>query len=113
MVPFVALLHPVIGSHCIDLPGGYLLMSTSVDHEERSEDLVHGHPEVAILPHPTIEGNKQLKRHIGAEGYKFEQKHFDALKTEARLGFAETDTVIDLFRKAGAVHPLMKLRNVL
>lgn len=109
----VRLFHPLIGSHYLELPGGMLLMMTSFDHDERSEDLFHAHPEVAILPHPTTDGNLPLKSHLGRAGYKFAQAHLDALKGHALLGIAETDTVLDVFRKASGVHPLIKLRNVL
>jgi hypothetical protein len=109
----VRLFHPLIGSHYLELPGGLLLVMTSFDHDERAEDLFHGHPEVAILPHPTSDGNLPLKSHLGRAGYKFTQAHLDALKGHALMGITESDTVLDVFKKAGTVHPLIKLRNVL
>src|SRR5690348_14022987 len=54
MLRVTQLFHPRIGSHYIDLPSGLVLMMTSFDHDERAEDLFHAHPEVAILPHPTL-----------------------------------------------------------
>lgn len=78
-IPMIQLFHPMIGSHYIDLPGGMVLMMTSFDHDERSEDLFHAHPAVAILPHPSVDGNKPLRSHVGAAGYKFAQHHMDAL----------------------------------
>ena len=107
------LMHPIIGWHALDLPGDLLLMSTSFDHNERYEDIFHAHPEVAILPNPTLDGNKPLKTHIGAAGYRFTQAHLDAITSHAPLGALESDTVLDLFRKAEQVHPLVRLRNVL
>ena len=107
----VRLFHPLIGSHYLELPGELLLMMTSFDHDERAEDLFHAHPEVAILPHPTSDGNLPLKSHVGRAGYKFAQSHLDALKGHALLGITESDTVLDVFKKAGALHPLIKLRN--
>jgi len=128
MIEMIRLFHPVIGSHYIDLsnnalsnnalsndglPDGLVLMCTSFDHDERAEDLFHAHAEVAILPHPTLAGTVKLKDHVDAPGYKFAQKHLEALKGHATLGFSEMDTVIDLARKASAIHPEIKFRNVL
>jgi hypothetical protein len=75
--------------------------------------MFHAHPEVAILPNPTVDGNKMLKDHAGPGPYKFIERHLDALKGHATLGAAETDTVIDLARKASAIHPEIRFRNVL
>lgn len=112
-VPVIQLFHPLIGSHFLDLPNGMVLMVTSFDHDERCEDLFHAHPDVAILPHPTRDGAKPLKNHIGASGYKFEQRHLDALKAHAGLGILETDSVLDVARKASQIHPEIKFRNAL
>ncbi len=113
MIETVRLFHPMIGSHYLELPGGFLLLMTTLDHDERAEDLFHAHPEVAILPHPTVDGNLPLKSHIGRPGYKFAQGHLDALQEHGTMGVLETDSVLDVFKKAGAIHPLIKLRNVL
>ena len=113
MIETVRLFHPLIGSHYLELSGGLLLVMTSFDHDERAEDLFHAHPEVAILPHPTADGNLPLKSHLGRAGYKFKQEHLDALKSHELMGVTDSDTVLDVFKKAGAVHPLIKLRNVL
>jgi hypothetical protein len=113
VAPMAQLFHPTIGSHYIDLPGGLVLMMTSFDHDERCEDLFHAHPEVAILPHPTADGNKALKSHVGAAGYRFAQHHLDALTAHRDLGIADTDTVLELARKASVIHPEVRFRNVL
>jgi hypothetical protein len=113
MVKTVQIFHPLIGSHYLELPGDLLLLVTSFDHDERAEDIFHSHPEVAILPHPTLDGNLPLKSHLGREGYKFSQAHLDALQGHALMGVSEADTVLDVFRKAAGIHPLMRLRNVL
>lgn len=113
LVPMIQLFHPIIGSHCIDLPNGMLLMVTSFDHDERCEDLFHAHPEVAILPHPATDGRKPLKTHVGSPGYKFEQRHLDALTGLPELGAVETDNVLDIARKASAIHPEVRFRNTL
>jgi hypothetical protein len=113
LAPMAQLFHPTIGSHYIDLPNGMVLLMTSFDHDERCEDLFHAHPQVAILPHPTIDGNKPLKNHVGAPGYRFAQHHLEALKEHRDLGVAETDSVVDLARKASALHPEVRFRNVL
>ena len=113
LAPMAQLFHPTIGSHYIDLPNGMVLLMNSFDHDERCEDLFHAHPEVAILPHPTVDGNKALKSHVGAAGYRFAQRHLDALKQHRDLGIADTDTVLDLARKASAIHPEVRFRNAL
>lgn len=113
LVPMAQLFHPIIGSHYIDLPSGMVLMMTSFDHDERCEDLFHGHPEVAILPHPTLDGRKPLKNHLGASGYRFAQRHLDALTGHRDLGIVDTDSVLDVARKASAIHPEVRFRNVL
>jgi hypothetical protein len=113
MIETVRLFHPAIGSHYLELPGGFVLLMTSFDHDERAEDLFHAHPEVAILPHPTVDGNLPLKSHVGRPGYKFAQTHLDALQGHDRMSLTGTDSVLDVFKKAGAIHPLIKLRNVL
>ena len=90
-----------------------VLMMTSFDHDERSEDLFHAHPAVAILPHPSIEGNKPLKSHVGAAGYKFTHRHLEALTSHPHLGIVETDSVLDIARKVSAIHPEVRFRNAL
>jgi hypothetical protein len=111
--PITQLFHPLIGAHYIDLPGGMALMMTSFDHDERCEDLFHAHPEVAILPHPASDGRKPLKNHVGTPQYKFEQHHLDALMGHPELKIAETDTVLDVARKAALIHPEVRFRNAL
>ena len=113
LVPIVQLFHPIVGSHYIDLPNGMVLMMTSFDHDERSEDLFHAHPAVAILPHPSADGKKPLKSHVGAAGYKFTQRHLEALTSHPHLGIVETDSVLDIARKASAIHPEVRFRNAL
>ena len=112
-IPMAQIFHPIIGSHYIDLPNGMVLMMTSFDHDERCEDLFHGHPEVAILPHPTFDGRKALKNHLGTSGYRFAQRHLDALTGHRELGIADTDSVLDVALKASAIHPEVRFRNVL
>jgi len=112
-IPMIQLFHPMVGSHYIDLSGGMILMMTSFDHDERCEDIFHAHPAVAILPHPSSDGRKPLKSHVGAEGYRFEQRHLDALKNHADLGVVESDSVLDVARKASAIHPEVRFRNAL
>lgn len=113
LIPMIQLCHPIVGSHYIDLPNEMVLMMTSFDHDERSEDLFHAHPAVAILPHPSVEGNKPLKSHVGAAGYKFAQRHLEALTSHPHLGIVETDSVLDVAHKASAIHPEVRFRNAL
>ena len=113
LIPMLQLFHPIVGSHYVDLPNRMILMMTSFAHDERSEDLFHAHPEVAILPHPTSDGKKPLKNHVGTSGYKFEQRHLDALTGHRELGILETDGVLDVAHKASAIHPEVRFRNAL
>lgn len=115
MMDTCRLIHPMLGWHAVDLPGpeDFLLMITSFGHSEAAEDLFHAHPEVAILPHPTLDGNTPLKQHVGREGYKFAQQHLDALTSHPNLGVQETDTILTLAKKAEAIHPLVAFRNSL
>jgi hypothetical protein len=112
-IPITQLFHPLIGSHYIDLPGDMLLMMTSFDHDERCEDLFHAHPAVAILPHPASDGRKPLRNHVGAPQYKFEQHHLDVLTAHPELKITEIDNVLDVARKASAIHPEVRFRNAL
>jgi len=111
--PMTQIFHPAIGSHYIEIANGMILMMTSFAHDERCEDLFHGHPEVAVLPHPSRDGARPLKAHVGSPGYKFEQRHLDALKSNPELGVLESDTVLDVARKASAIHPEVRFRNAL
>ena len=112
-VPMIQIFHPAIGSHYIEIANGMILMMTSFAHDERCEDLFHGHPEVAILPHPSRDGAKPLKAHVGSPGYKFEQRHLAALKGHPELGVVDSDNVLDVARKASAIHPEVRFRNAL
>ncbi|HYL92275.1 MAG TPA: hypothetical protein VEW69_03865 [Alphaproteobacteria bacterium] len=107
------LFHPRIGSHGLELPSGMVLLMTSFDHSEACEDLFHGHPEVAILPHPTLGGTLMLKEVVKNKEYKFTQAHLDALMGNSDLAIKDTDTVLDVARKASAIHPELRFRNVL
>lgn len=109
----IQLFHPLIGSHYIDLPNGMILLCTSFDHNEQHEDLFHSHPEVAILPHPTLDGNLPLAQHSTRAAYKFAAKHLKALVDSPDLGVLATDSVLDVARKAAAVHPEVKFRHTL
>jgi hypothetical protein len=113
MVDVVKLFHPMIGAHYIDLPNEMILMCTSFDHSEAAEDLFHSHPEVAILPHPTLMGNVSLKEHIGNRGHRFQQQHMEALISHADMNVQDSDTVTELARKASTIHPEVRFRNVL
>src|SRR5215467_592 len=112
-IPTIQLFHPMLGAHYIDLPNGMVLMMTSFAHDERCEDLFHGHPDVAILPHPTRDGNKPLKNHVDAPEYKFIQHHLDALVGHREMGILPADSVLDVARKAAAIHPEFRFRNAL
>lgn len=108
--------------------GGLVVAQATVDHNEYCEDKWHSHPDVAVLPHPTFEGNDPISKHIivraavtkgskqpgavlsGSPTKKIEQKHLDAL---AVLGVVPTDTVWYISDKAAARIASVKLRAVL
>lgn len=78
-------------------------------HGEYWEDLLHSHPEVAILPNPTTEPTDTIKKHIGSPAKKLKKKHVDQL---AALGVVETDTVYDVSAKVARINPNLKLRMI-
>jgi hypothetical protein len=82
-------------------------------HAEAPEDHWHGHGSVAILPHPTFEGTDRIGLYIGSATKRLETAHLSALADHPTLGFHAMDTVIDLGRKAAAIHPQVKLRGIL
>jgi hypothetical protein len=98
--------------HAVNLAGGILLMITRFDNE-RHEDWFHAHPDVAILPHPTMDGNMPLKLHIGRDGYKFTQDHLDVITGHPQLGVVESDSVLTLQKKVAAINGNFRLRNIL
>lgn len=90
----------------------HILISTAF-LSETPEDAWHGHPSVAILPHPAFEGNEALTEHLGSIVKKFAQHHVDKLAAHPTLGYHPDDTVLTLARKATALHPQVKLRHIL
>ena len=98
--------------HALDLPGGLLLMVAGFDNEAH-EDWFHGHPDVAILPNPTLDGNMPLKQHIGRPLYQFAHRHLDALTAHPAIGAVPEDTVLTLWKKVSAINGNFRLRNVL
>lgn len=98
-----------------DIDGNMVLVSTTLEHSEWAEDFWEGLGAVAVLPHPTFEGNVPMsevsgnKRH---EAKKVRKEHMDALKKHKGLGFTESDTVLDIARKAQAVNPQVRIRGL-
>ena len=104
--------HPREGSHYFDLDATHILLCASFSHEG-AEDRWHAHPDVVILPDPMFEGNDPIAKFIHSPTKKLKTSHIAMLAGHATLGFAPADTVLDLGRKAAAIHPLVKLRAVL
>jgi hypothetical protein len=77
---------------------------------ETAEDRWHSHPEVAILPDPVFEGNDKIKAHLAKPSRKLRQHHVNAL---AKIGFGDTDSVLDLEAHATKINRGMKLRSIL
>src|SRR4051812_13604217 len=73
------LLHPTKTDGADAVPEDMVLLSTSFDHSEKHEDAFHGHPEIAILPNPTFEGNDKLIQHKDSPTKKIKKQHLDAL----------------------------------
>lgn len=98
-----------------DIDGNMVLVSTTLEHDEWSEDFWEGLGAVAVLPHPTFEGNVPMsevakdKKH---EAKKVRGEHITALRKHAELGFAESDTVLDIARKAQRVNPQVRIRGL-
>ncbi|HWR37693.1 MAG TPA: hypothetical protein VN622_17660 [Clostridia bacterium] len=116
--------HPTIGSHFIDLEfedkrhgheqEDQMILVSIAFASEGAEDKWHGHPDVAILPHPTHEGMTKIKDAKAHPAKKMKQSHVDALKKHSKLGFDEqNDTILDLSEKAKKIHPECCIRNVL
>jgi hypothetical protein len=115
-VKHIDIFHPAIGSHYVELDNDMLLVSTALDHSEWAEETWHSHPEVARLPHPIYEGTVQVKELLSDTLHapkNFKQKHLDCLTGHKQLGVKHTDTVLDVALKAKAIHPLVKLSNIL
>jgi hypothetical protein len=102
------LFHPVIGHHFIDLPQGFVLLACDFANEA-AEDIWHGHPEVAPLPHPVYEGKITLQQLKANPMAKYKEAHHAAL---AAIGTLPTDTVIEVSAKASAIMPLVKIRHI-
>ncbi len=101
--------HPTQGSHYIDLGDGMMLVATDFTNED-SQELWENHAAVAPLPHPTFEGTATLKAHVADATKKFSAKHLGYL---ASIGVMPEDSVLDVSRKARAIHPLVKIGNML
>lgn len=98
--------------HAVSLPDGLLLIVAGFDNEA-CEDWFHGHPDVAILPNPTTDGNMPLTQHTGRPLYKFTQAHLDAITGHPSIGAVHGDTVLTLWKKVSAINQNFRLRNVL
>jgi hypothetical protein len=98
-----------------DPSNGLILMTTAFDPSETQdfETLFHGHPDVAVLPHPTTMGHVKLVDHVGDPVHKYQHHHHQALLDLPGLDLHPDDTVIDLHRKAARLNPALRLRNVL
>jgi hypothetical protein len=103
------LCHPQTGSHYIDLPGGFILCSTDFASEWAEEEW-HAHPEIARLPHPTMEGGVKLGDLLTPawEHKQYRAHHREAL---AAIGIEDAHTVWDVHRIAKAIHPLVRLSH--
>jgi hypothetical protein len=91
--------HPS-GWHGINLPGGVILVATDFVNEE-AEEYFRGLPEVEALPDPVFAGTKTMK--------EAKPKRWKAL---ASIGVVETDTVLDVRKKASKIHPLVKISTI-
>lgn len=105
--------HAKLAFHCASAEGStYVLVSTDF-HSEYVEDAWESHEHVAVLPHPTFEGNDKIATHIDSPTKKLKARHVGALEKHSTLGFDLLDTVHSLAAKAAVIHPGMKLRHIL
>ncbi len=102
-------------SHYIDLTeDGFVLLAGELANEACAE-VWHAHPEIASMPHPTIEGNvtfDELLNHPKHVHRKFKDYHFAALNNHPALKIEKTHTIWDLHDQARKIHPLVRLTNV-
>lgn len=82
-------------SHYIDLPNGEILVAAQFSNDHL-EGIFSGHPAVTPLPHPF--SGESVGPAIAAK--------------LAHLGVTENHNHYQVGQKAGAVHPLMKMRVV-
>src|SRR5678809_968063 len=100
--------HPATGFHYVDLPGGQVLLSAEFQNEDLEENW-NAIADVAALPDPIFEGKMTVKDQKDDTKRKFSKAHSDAL---AAIGVIDTDTVLDVSRKASAFHPLVRIRHI-
>lgn len=100
--------HPATGFHYIDLPGGQVLLCAEFQNEDIEENW-NQLADVAALPDPIFEGKMTVKDQKDDANRKFNKAHSDAL---ASIGVQDTDTVLDVSRKASAIHPLVRIRHI-
>ena len=98
--------HPVAGSHYIDLDGGPILVA-AVFNGEYGEERFDAHPDVAALPDPVFEGKITMAEHVANPERKYSAAHHAALV--ATLSVADSDTVMDVSKKAQARCPAVRV----
>jgi len=94
------------GSTYLDLGNGMILLHCSDFASAAQEKLLHEHPKVAHLQHPTKQSSVKFSELVGMHGKKFEQQHLDAL---ASLGVQGHHTLWDLHDEVVKRHPAMSL----
>lgn len=105
------LFHHAIGSLGIDLDDDHILLTTDF-MSEWAEEQWHSHPEVARLPHPTLERSVKLADLHSDPQHAHKQFKPHHLAKLAKLGVNGSHTVWDVHKAAIKINPGVKLSNV-
>jgi hypothetical protein len=101
--------HPISGSHYIDLDNGLVLVSV-LFKDEWTESAFIENQDVANLPDPVFEGTQTMIAHRDDPARRYTHEHHEALK---KLGVKDEDTVLEVSKKAQAIHPLVCIKHIL
>lgn len=101
--------HPMTGSDYIDLPDGMVLLSAGFSRAS-SEESFASDPDVAALPDPIFEGSVKMKDYKDNPVKTYKDKHHQAL---AAIGVGDSDTVLDVSKKAQAICKSVCIRHIL
>lgn len=87
-----------------------LVLASAMCNGEAAEEEFGQHPDVAALPDPVFEGTIKLAAHRDNPKTRFVHHHHEALK---KIGVTDTDTVMDVSRKAATFWPMVKVKHIL
>jgi hypothetical protein len=102
-------------SHYIDLTDDGMVLLAGELANEASAEVWHAHPEIASLPHPTLEGNVTFDDviHDAKHAHRqFKDAHLAALNSHPALKIDRQHTIWELHEQARKIHPLVRLTNI-